>query len=64
MGVNQQYRSGQISGHVFDVRAGMPINEKLDIMVQVRNVTQQIFMGRPADMSAPRMYQFQLNYKF
>ena len=64
MGVNQQYRSGQISGHVFDVRAGMPINEKLDIMVQVRNVTQQIFMGRPADMSAPRMYQFQLNYTF
>ena len=64
MGVNQQYRSGQISGHVFDVRAGMPINEKLDIMVQVRNVTQQIFMGRPADMSAPLMYQFQLNYKF
>ena len=64
MGVNQQYRNGQISGHVFDVRAGMPINEKLDIMVQVRNVTQQIFMGRPADMSAPRMYQFQLNYTF
>ena len=64
MGVNQQYRIGQISGHVFDVRAGMPINENVDIMLQVRNITQQIFMGRPADMSAPRMYQFQLNYKF
>ncbi len=62
MGVNQQYRIGQISGHVFDVRAGMPINENVDIMLQVRNITQQIFMGRPADMSAPRMYQFQLNY--
>jgi outer membrane receptor protein involved in Fe transport len=64
MGVNNQYRSGPIDGNVFDLRAGMPVNENLDLMIQVRNVTQRIFMGRPADMSAPRMYQFQLTYTF
>ncbi len=63
-GVRNQYRNGQISGHIFDVRFGFPVNENLDMFLQVRNTTQQIFMGRPADMSAPRMYQFQLNYKF
>jgi hypothetical protein len=64
MGVNNQYRNGAIDGHVFDVRAGMPINENLSLMIQVRNVTQRIFMGRPADMTAPRLYQFQLTYTF
>jgi outer membrane receptor for ferrienterochelin and colicins len=63
-GLDIQYRSGKIDGHIFDLRAGMPLNDAVDIMVQVRNVTQQIFMGRPANMSAPRLFQFQLNYKF
>jgi iron complex outermembrane receptor protein len=63
-GVSPQYRNGKIDAHIFDLRAGMPLNENVDLMVQVRNLTQQIYMGRPADMSAPRMYQFQLNYKF
>jgi len=63
-GVSPQYRNGKIDAHIFDLRAGMPFNENVDLMVQVRNLTQQIYMGRPADMSAPRMYQFQLNYKF
>jgi outer membrane receptor for ferrienterochelin and colicins len=63
-GVNQQYRNGKIDGHIFDIRAGMPLNESIDIMFQIRNATQRIFMGRPANMSAPRLFQFQLNYKF
>lgn len=64
MGVNNQFRNGAIDGHIFDLRAGMPVNENLDLMIQVRNLTQRIFMGRPADMTAPRLYQFQLTYTF
>lgn len=63
-GVNNQYRKGAIDAHIWDIRFGLPINESVDVLFQVRNATQQIFMGRPADLSAPRLYQFQLNYKF
>lgn len=63
-GVNNQYRNGAIDGHVFDLRGGMRVNKSIDILLQVRNITQTIYMGRPADMSAPRMYQFMLTYHF
>ena len=62
-GVSDQYRNGKIDAHIFDLRAGITLNKNLDFMVQIRNLTQQLYMGRPADMSAPRMYQIQLNYK-
>ena len=62
-GVSDQYRNGKIDAHIFDLRAGVTLNKNLDFMVQIRNLTQQLYMGRPADMSAPRMYQIQLNYK-
>lgn len=61
-GVNTQYRNGAIDGHVIDIRGGMQVNQSIDLILQVRNVTQAIFMGRPADMSAPRMYQLMLTY--
>jgi len=47
---------------MIDIRGGMQVNQSIDLMLQVRNVTQAIFMGRPADMSAPRMYQLMLTY--
>ena len=63
-GANNQYRNGAIDGHVFDLRLSKELNEDVRINAQVRNVTQQIYMGRPADLSAPRQYQLQLVYTF
>ncbi len=63
-GAKNQFRNGAIDGHVFDVRLSRKLNEKVRINAQVRNITQQIYMGRPADLSAPRLYQLQLFYTF
>jgi outer membrane receptor for ferric coprogen and ferric-rhodotorulic acid len=61
-GVNEQYRSGKNSGHIFDIRAGVPVNELLDLTIQVRNITNTIYMGRPADLSPPRSVHIQFTY--
>jgi len=61
-GVEKQFRDGKNSGHTFDIRAGIPVNELLDFTVQVRNITNTIYMGRPADLSPPRSVQIQFTY--
>lgn len=63
-GAKKQFEQGAISGHIFDVRMGYQLSPSFRINYLIRNTTQQIFMGRPADMSAPRMHQIQLNYRF
>ena len=63
-GVENAYRNGKNEGWITDVRAGYRINESIKIQFQVSNTTQTIYMGRPADLNAPRFYQMQLNYKF
>jgi iron complex outermembrane receptor protein len=59
-GVDIAFRSGKISAHIFDVRMGYQIDNNLKLNIQITNLTQQIYMGRPMDMSAPRAFQFQL----
>jgi hypothetical protein len=63
-GVNSNWKSGNNAGLITDIRAGYRLNESIKIQLQTSNVTQNIFMGRPADLNAPRFYQMQLNYKF
>jgi hypothetical protein len=59
-GVDIAFRSGKIAAHIFDVRMGYQIDNNLKLNLQITNLTQQIYMGRPMDMSAPRSFQFQL----
>ena len=63
-GAENQYRNGAISGHVFDLRLSRKITKSTRINAQIRNITQRIYMGRPADLSAPRQYQLQLVHNF
>jgi len=63
-GAKKQFEQGKISGHIFDLRVGYQLSPNFKLNYLVRNATQQIFMGRPADMSAPRMHQIQINYRF
>ncbi len=63
-GAKKQFQLGAISGHVFDFRIGYQFTPFFRFTYLVRNLTQEIYMGRPADMSAPRLHQFQLNYRF
>lgn len=63
-GAKKQFEEGKISGHIFDLRVGYQLSPSFKLNYLVRNATQQIFMGRPADMSAPRMHQIQINYRF
>lgn len=63
-GAKKQFEQGKISGHIFDVRMGYQLSSNFKLNYLIRNATQQIFMGRPADMSAPRMHQIQINYRF
>ena len=63
-GAKKQFEQGKISGHIFDVRMGYQLSTNFKLNYLIRNATQQIFMGRPADMSAPRMHQIQINYRF
>jgi iron complex outermembrane receptor protein len=61
-GVESQFKTGKNSGHIFDIRAGVPVNELLDLTLQVRNITNTIYMGRPADLSPPRSVHIQFTY--
>jgi outer membrane receptor protein involved in Fe transport len=61
-GVEKQFREGKNSGHIFDIRAGVPVNELLDLTVQIKNITNTIYMGRPADLSPPRSVHIQFTY--
>ena len=63
-GVENAYRNGKNSGWISDIRAGYQVNENIKFQIQVSNLTQSIYMGRPADLNAPRFYQMQINYKF
>jgi iron complex outermembrane receptor protein len=63
-GINSNWKSGNNAGLITDIRAGYRLNENIKVQLQMSNVTQNIFMGRPADLNAPRFYQMQLNYKF
>ncbi len=63
-GIENAYRNGKNEGWVTDIRAGYQINESIKLLLQVNNLTQTIYMGRPADLSPPRFYQMQINYKF
>ncbi len=63
-GVNSNWKNGNIAGLITDIRAGYQMNESIKIQLQISNTTQAIYMGRPADLNAPRFYQMQLNYKF
>lgn len=62
--VKSNYENGRNAGLITDIRAGYQVNESIKIQLQTSNITQNIFMGRPADLNAPRFYQMQLNYKF
>ena len=61
-GVKKQFREGKNSGHIFDIRAGVPVNELLDLTIQIKNITNTIYMGRPADLSPPRSVHIQFTY--
>ncbi len=63
-GVENAYRNGKNEGWITDIRAGYQLNESIKLLFQVNNLTQTIYMGRPADLSPPRFYQMQINYKF
>ena len=63
-GIENAYLNGKNEGWVTDIRTGYQINESIKLLLQVNNLTQTIYMGRPADLSPPRFYQMQINYKF
>jgi len=45
---------------VLDVRAGYQVNKTLRATFIVKNLTNYIYMQRPADMQPPRTFVFQL----
>ena len=63
-GVENVYRNGKNAGLITDIRVGYQLNESIKIQIQASNIFQTIYMARPADYNAPRLFQFQLNYKF
>lgn len=49
---------------VFDLRLGYRVTEHFKFSLIVRNLFNHEYMGRPADMQAPRNYAIQMNMKF
>ncbi len=48
---------------VFDFRTSFEATKKLKIALILSNITNNIYMVRPADMSPPRLFTLQLTYK-
>jgi iron complex outermembrane receptor protein len=63
-GVKEVYRNGKNAGLITDIRVGYQLNESIKVQIQASNIFQTIYMARPADYNAPRLFQFQINYKF
>ena len=63
-GVKEVYRNGKNAGLITDIRVGYQLNESIKVQIQASNIFQIIYMARPADYNAPRLFQFQINYKF
>ncbi len=49
---------------VFDLRAGYRVSGNFRIIINVKNMFNHEYMGRPADMQPPRSYTIQLDMKF
>jgi len=61
----KDYREKHYYGDwVFDFRIGYRVTEHFRFAVIVRNLFNHEYMGRPADMQAPRNYTLQLNMRF
>lgn len=48
---------------VFDCRIAYQINKRIKFNVQVQNIFNRLYLGRPSDMRPPRSFQVQFTYK-
>lgn len=62
--VESVYTTGKNSGLITDIRFGYQLDEFIRFQAQVSNLFQVIYMDRPANMNAPRLFQIQFNYRF
>jgi iron complex outermembrane receptor protein len=61
----KHYRNSYKEGDtIYDLRASYEITANTKFTVNVRNLTNHIFMQRPADMQPPRVFSFQLGVTF
>ena len=58
-------RGENLSGDfVWDIRFGYLINKHFKLNAMINNVFNHVMMSRPADIRPPRLFMFQVNYKF
>lgn len=62
-GIEQGREENKNGNLVIDFRTAYEVNEKLKAAIIITNLTNNIFMVRPADMSPPRLFTLQLSYK-
>ena len=62
-GINEAREKTKKGNFVFDIRTNYAIDAKLKVAFIVNNLLNNIFMTRPADLSPPRLFTIQLNYK-
>lgn len=62
-GINDGRRMGEKGDYILDFRTAYYITSKLKVGIIVNNVLNRLYMTRPADLRAPRMFIIQLNYK-
>lgn len=61
----QSYRAAQPDGDgVFDARIGFIPKDKINISLIAKNVGNREYMGRPADLQAPRSFVIQGDFRF
>jgi iron complex outermembrane receptor protein len=61
----KQYRKDHSDGDiVFDGRIALQVNKITKVGFIVNNLFNHEYMGRPADMQAPRTYALQVALKF
>ncbi len=61
----KNYRENNKSGEwVFDTRISYAIDKNLKFALIGKNIANNIYVTRPADMQAPRSYAAQLSFKF
>lgn len=60
----ERYRESQPSGNwIFDARFGVEVSRHIKCVFNVKNLFNEEFMARPADIQAPRSFVFSLVYK-
>lgn len=60
----KRYREQQPAGNwIFDLRAGAQLNRQWRISAIIKNLFNEEFMSRPADLQAPRTYNLSLTLK-